>query len=91
VPLDAVKTTGGLGEAVLLAFQTNLLSPFEKLRVRDALRSPDADDFVKAAARFAQGEGKTASIAMERALKPHDCAKWTVVTCLPFLWRRTCS
>ncbi|NOG73922.1 hypothetical protein [Roseicella sp. DB1501] len=24
---------------------------------------------------------------MERALKPHDSAKWTVVTYLPFLWR----
>jgi hypothetical protein len=24
---------------------------------------------------------------MERALKPHDAAKWTVVTYLPFLWR----
>jgi hypothetical protein len=24
---------------------------------------------------------------MERALKPHNNAKWTVVTYLPFLWR----
>jgi hypothetical protein len=24
---------------------------------------------------------------MEQALRPQDGAKWTVVTCLPFLWR----
>jgi hypothetical protein len=24
---------------------------------------------------------------MERALKPHDAAKWTVITYLPYLWR----
>ena len=24
---------------------------------------------------------------MERALKPHESAKWTVATYLPFLWR----
>jgi hypothetical protein len=24
---------------------------------------------------------------MERALKPHDSAKWTVATYLPFLWQ----
>lgn len=46
-----------------------------------------ADDLVRAAARFALGEGKPALLEMERALKPHESAKWTVATYLPFLWR----
>ena len=33
------------------------------------------------------GETKPALLEMERALKPYDSAKWTVVTYLPFLWR----
>ncbi len=87
VPLEEAATGSGHGEAVWSAFQTNLLSPFEKMRVRDALRSPSADAFIQAAARFAMGEGKPALIDMQTALKPHDAAKWTVVTYLPFLWR----
>jgi hypothetical protein len=43
--------------------------------------------FVRAAARFTLGQTKAALIEMERALKRHDSAKWTVVTYLPFLWR----
>jgi hypothetical protein len=87
VPLEKAATGSGYAEAVLAAFQTNLLSPFEKMRVRDALRSPAADDFIRAAARFTLGEGKQALAAMETALKPHDAEKWTPVTYLPFLWR----
>lgn len=87
-PLETAVHASGLGEAVLAAFNaTNLLSPFEKMRVRDALRSPAADSFISAAARFTLGEGKPALLEMEEALKPHDAAKWTVVTYLPFLWR----
>jgi hypothetical protein len=55
--------------------------------MQDVLRGPNADAFVRAAARFTLGEGKPALLEMERALKPHDNAKWTVVTYLPFLWR----
>ena len=87
VPLEKATAGRGYAEAVLAAFQTNLLSPFEKMRVRDALRSSVADDFIRAAARFAMEGGKQNLGAMEIALKPHDAAKWTVVTYLPFLWR----
>lgn len=87
-PLDVAVNASGLGEAVLAAYNaTNLLSPFEKMRVRDALRSPSADAFIRAAARFTLGEGERALQEMDHALKPHDAAKWTVVTYLPFLWR----
>jgi hypothetical protein len=87
VPVGKATTGTGYAEAVWSSYQTNLLSPFEKMRVRDALRSPAADDFIRAAARFALGEGQPALNAMESALKPYDAAKWTTVTYLPFLWQ----
>jgi hypothetical protein len=86
-PLDKAATGSGLGEAIWSVYQTNLLSPFEKMRVRDVLRSPIADAFIRAAAQFTLGQGKPALLDMQRALKPHASAKWTVVTYLPFLWR----
>jgi hypothetical protein len=86
-PLEKAAVGSGFGEVVLKVFQTNLLSPYENMRVRDVLRSPAADDFIRAAARFTLGERKEAILMMERALKPQKSAKWTVVTYLPFLWR----
>jgi hypothetical protein len=88
VPPEKAAEGAGFGETIMSAFQaTNLLSQFENMRIRDALRSAAADDFIRAAARFTLGEGKPALLAMERALKPHDAAKWTIVTYLPYLWR----
>jgi hypothetical protein len=87
-PLAQAVSATGLGEAILGVFRaTNLLSPFEKVRLQGVLRGSSADDFVHAAAGFALGEGKPALLSMERVLKPHDNAKWTVATYLPFLWR----
>jgi hypothetical protein len=55
-PLEQAVDASGLGEAVLPVFRaTNLLSPFEKVRLQDVLRGPQADDLVRAAARFALG------------------------------------
>lgn len=88
LPLEAALTGSGHGEAALAVFRSlNLLSPFEKVRLQEVLRGPLADQFVRGAARFATGEMKAGVMEMERALKPSDCAKWTVVTFLPFLWR----
>jgi hypothetical protein len=86
--VEEAATSSGLGEAILAVYRaTNLLSPFEKTRMQDVLRGPNADAFIQAAARFTLGEGKSALLDMERALKPHENAKWTVVTYLPFLWQ----
>lgn len=86
LPLDWAKTGDGMGERALRIYQrTNLLSPFEKVRLQDFLRGKSADEFVRAAARFALGE-QTMLGAMEQLLKPHDCAKWTIITYLPFFW-----
>jgi hypothetical protein len=88
VPVETAATGGGFGEAILSVFRaTNLLYPVEKSRLQDLLRGPDADVFIQAAAKFTLGEKKTALSEMESSLKPHDNAKWTVVTYLPFLWR----
>ncbi|MDK2767905.1 MAG: hypothetical protein KYX69_09320 [Sphingomonas sp.] len=92
-PVEAAATGSGHGEAVLAAYRaTSLRYPVEKTRLQKLLRGADADRFVQAAARFALSDGlgveaKSALAAMERLLLPHDNAKWTVATYLPFLWR----
>ncbi|TBG15998.1 hypothetical protein [Rhizobium leguminosarum] len=87
-PLEEAVDGTGLGEAVLAVFRaTNMLSPFEKTRLQDVMRGTHADDFVRAAARFTLDGSKSQLLAMEQALKPHDNAKWTVATYLPYLWR----
>lgn len=89
VPLEAALTSGGLGEGVLAAFDaTNLCSHFERIRIREVLRSDEADKFIQAAARFTVGGRPEQALRdMERALSLHDVAKWTAVTYLPALWR----
>lgn len=87
-PVEKAATGSGFGEAVLAAVRaTNLLYPVEKARLQNTLRGSEADAFVRAAARFALGDMKSALAQMQAALKPEDNAKWTVVTYLPFLWR----
>lgn len=87
-PVEKAATGSGFGQAVLGCFRaTTLLSPFEKMRVQDLLRSPDADAFIRATARFALGDGKSALMDMEQAARKHECAKWTIATYLPYLWR----
>ncbi|MGE4306459.1 MAG: hypothetical protein AB7E24_20810 [Novosphingobium sp.] len=87
-PLNEAVSGTGYGEAVLAVFRaTNLPSPYEKTRLQPLLRGPDADTFVQAAARFAIGDIEQALATMSAVLARHDCAKWTVATYLPFLWR----
>ena len=87
-PLGEALEGRGLGEAVLGVFRaTNLLSPFEMMRVQDLLRGGNADPFGRAAARFAHNTTAMTLLGLERVLKAEDCAKWTVATYLPYLWR----
>ena len=86
-PLERALEEDGLGEAVLGAFRaTNLLSLFEKARLQDVLRGSASDPFVRAAAAFTADPTDAALRRLDGILKPHNCAKWTVVTYLPFLW-----
>lgn len=85
---EAAATSAGLGEPILRVFQqTNMLSPFEKTRLREVLLGRDGDAFIHGAARFSLGEIQDGLQAMAKALKIYEAAKWTVVTYLPFLWR----
>ena len=87
-PLTEALEGGGFGRAILSVFQaTNKVSPFEKAWIGDGLRGPDADPFVRAAARFAEDGTERALLELRRVLKAHDCARWTIATYLPFLWR----
>lgn len=87
-PLADAAGRVGFGEEVLSVFRaTNLLSPFEKARLQDVLRGRSADPFIQAAAQFTLDGSRATLLDMERALKPHAAAKWTVATYLPFLWR----
>ena len=86
-PLESALDGDGFGRAVLRAYQqTNLLSRFELMRVKDVVNSDSGDSFVRGAAAFASGDMETGLREMVRALKPHEAAKWTIVTYLPFLW-----
>lgn len=88
VPLEKAASGTGYGEAVLAVFRaTNMLSPFEKTRLQVVLRGGHADAFVQAAARFTMSSSKSDLLAIAQALKPHENAKWTVATYLPYLWR----
>lgn len=88
LPLSTASNGKGLGEAALAAFRaTNLLFPVEKAQMKDLLRGPDADLFVRLSAEFAEGDTKVALEELRVLLKSHNCAKWTVVTYLPFLWK----
>ena len=87
-PLAEAARGEGFGEAALAVFnKTNLLAPQEKPRMRDLLRGADGDAFVRLAAAFALDPGPSTLTALKVLLKPHDAAKWTFVTYLPFLWR----
>jgi hypothetical protein len=87
-PLDAALIGTGYAPGIFSVFTcTNLLSPFELMRVKEVLQSQAGDAFVRGAARFAIGETKAGLYEMGKALKTREIAKWTAVTYLPFLWR----
>ncbi|MGH9394342.1 MAG: hypothetical protein ACRD1E_09255, partial [Terriglobales bacterium] len=56
-PIEKAAEGAGYGEPVLAAFRaTNMLFRVEKARLQEAMRGPNADRFIRAAARFALGE-----------------------------------
>lgn len=86
-PLDSAVAGDGFAEAALRAFQrTNLLSRYELMRVADVLKGGRNDAFVRGAAAFASGDMEAGLRRMAAAAKPHDAAKWTALTYLPYLW-----
>lgn len=86
--LEQAVDAEGAGRAVLDVFRaTDLVDPrWERPKVEAVLNSPDADAFVQSIARFAQAPGSATLRGIEAVLRPHDAAKWTILTYLPFLW-----
>lgn len=87
-PLDRALRADGMGKAVLEVYRgTNLIEPrFELRRVENLLRSPSADAFIRAAAQFAVGPGASVLAEVAQIAKPYECAKWAIVSYLPFMW-----
>jgi len=87
-PLKSALSGNGYGETILSVYRaTNMLSPFEKTKLQDALRGNDADEIVQSLAKFAVEGNQNALARLGAVLKPYDSAKWTVVTYLPYLWQ----
>ena len=87
LPLADARAGSPSGATVLKAFQaTNLLSPFEKVKLKDALAGPHAGRFLESAAAFAEGDIAGGLSGMAAVLRPHESARWTVVTYLPYFW-----
>ncbi len=90
-PLQKALTENGLAEAILSVYRsTNMLSPYEKTWLQDVLRGDNADAVIRAIAAFTQNANRQTLAHLEAKLKPHDCAKWTIVTYLPYLWQPEC-
>lgn len=88
IPLDraAIGPVDPAKVAAVFA-RTNLVSPFEKMRLQEALRTGKADRFVAGAAHVAQGDLERGLAEMAAALEPSQAVTWPILTYLPFLWR----
>lgn len=67
-------------------FNTGSLHETEAARIGQVLAGPTNVDFVRGAARFADGRYSEGLRAMEAAIRPYGRASWPMVTYLPWLW-----
>lgn len=65
---------------------TNLLSPFEAMRLKDTLKGPNGGAFLRAAADFAAGSYDKGGAAMTKAVEKHGRISWPIATYLPYFW-----
>ncbi|KDA00718.1 hypothetical protein [Hyphomonas oceanitis] len=87
LPLEAALLGEADIEAALRAFRaTNLLSPFEKVRLQDLFRGEQGAKFLQGAAQFTRGDRTQGLARMKQAAEPHDVGKWTTYTYLPYFW-----
>lgn len=88
LPLDQIDTCLNPGQTAASVFsKTNLLAANEMIKLGPALKSKDGDAIVRAIASFTREPNQKILSELEKLLKPHECAKWTVITYLPYLWR----
>ena len=89
LPLEeAACATTDHCEAVARVFgRTNLLSPFEQSRVREALRGASGPAFIGGAAALALGDVSGGLRDITAATRDYGPLSWPIATYLPFLWR----
>lgn len=84
--LLARNATAEQAAAVKPVFNTGSLHETEAARIGQVLSGPTAAEFVRGAARFADGRFSEGLRAMENATRPYGKATWPMVTYLPWLW-----
>lgn len=84
--LLARNATPAQAASVQPVFNTGSLHETEAARISQVLSGPGGAEFVRGAARFADGRFSEGLKAMENAIRPHGKATWPMVTYLPWLW-----
>ncbi len=84
--LLARGATSEQAAAIRPVFHTGILSESEVACMSEVLAGPTGRDFVKGAARFADGRYSEGLRTMEAAVRPHGRATWPMATYLPSLW-----
>lgn len=64
---------------------SNLLSPYESMKLKDVLEGPQGHLFIQGAARFAGGEYDTGAAAMRKSMGSERLT-WPIATYFPFFW-----
>jgi hypothetical protein len=59
----------------------------EPMHLKDALEGPHGAAFLRASARFADGDYDAAAQGMHSAIKAHGRMSWPTATYFPFLWQ----
>jgi len=84
--LLARNASAAQAASVQPVFNTGSLHETEAARIAQVLAGPTAAEFVRGAARFADGRFSEGLKAMENAVRPYGKATWPMVTYLPWLW-----
>lgn len=85
---QAAEAEAGTAAAALRAFQAiNLVSVFEKARIRDVLKHAAGVEYLRAAALFAGDDLEAGLAGMVSAIgAARQAPSWPMLTYLPFLW-----
>lgn len=89
LPIEAARAAGQEHcLSAVRAFQaTNLVYQVEKARIHEVLAGPTGPAFVRASARFADGEFAAGVADMVAAIRAKTQPSWPMLTYLPFMWR----
>lgn len=87
VTLDqALFADAAQASAARSVFSTNMLTPFENARVREALGGAEGPAFLQGCAQVARGDIKQGLATIDATVRPHGAPSWTIATFLPAMW-----